>query len=51
MKQIFNQIIIQGNVAVQRIELHEKQGDRTLILFNNQQINLPLSPFIQSAFQ
>ena len=51
MKQIFSQIIIQGNQLVQRIELHEKQGDRTLILFNNQQINQPLPAFIQSALQ
>lgn len=49
MKQIFSQIIIQGDQLVQRIELHEKQGDRTVILFHNQQINQPLSSFVQSA--
>ena len=49
MKQIFNHIIIKGDVLVREIELDEKQGDRTLILFSQVQTNQPLSAFAQSA--
>ena len=49
MKQIFNHIIIKGDGLVREIELDEKQGDRTLILFSQVQTNQPLSAFAQSA--
>ena len=49
MKQIFNHIIIKGDRLVREIELDEKQGDRTLILFSQVQTNQPLSAFAQSA--
>ena len=34
MKQIFTRIDIGGDNVVRRIELHEKQGDRTVMQFN-----------------
>ncbi len=49
MKQIFNHIIIKGDGLVREIELDEKQGDRTLILFSQVQTNQPLSAFAQNA--
>lgn len=49
MKQIFNHIIIKGDGLVREIELDEKQGDRTLILFSQIQTNQPLSAFAQNA--
>ncbi len=51
MKQIFTQIIIDGENNVKRIELQEKQGDRTLISFENQRVNQPISSFAQTALQ
>ncbi|BFU61707.1 LolA family protein [Rodentibacter abscessus] len=49
MKQIFNQITIEGDIAVNSIELKEKQGDRTLIQFENIRLNQPLPALAQSA--
>ncbi|BFU60910.1 outer-membrane lipoprotein carrier protein [Rodentibacter sp. JRC1] len=49
MKQIFDQITIEGDIVVNSIELKEKQGDRTLIQFENIRLNQPLSALAQSA--
>ncbi|MDO4433402.1 MAG: outer membrane lipoprotein carrier protein LolA [Alysiella sp.] len=49
MQQIFKQIDIQGDNVVRRIELHEKQGDRTVMQFKHIQINQTLSEFAQQA--
>lgn len=51
MKQIFDNIEIQGDLVVKSIEIREKQGDRTLIRFEQIQQDLPLSAFAQSALQ
>lgn len=50
MKQIFNTIILTGDRLVKTIELTEKQGDRTLITLQNNQLNQPLSAFAEQAF-
>lgn len=50
MKQIFSTIQLTGDNLVKSIELHEKQGDRTLITLQNNQLNQPLSAFAQRAF-
>lgn len=49
MKQIFNQIQIRGDENVKQIELDEKQGDKTKILFENLHKNQTLSEFVKSA--
>ena len=49
MKQIFDSIKIRGGETVKEIELNEKQGDRTLIRFDQIEINQPLDDFSQSA--
>lgn len=49
MKQIFNQITIKGDELVREIELDEKQGDRTLILFSELRTNSPLSDFAKES--
>ncbi|NBI12298.1 outer membrane lipoprotein carrier protein LolA [[Haemophilus] felis] len=51
MKQIFSHIQLQGDKLVKRIELHETQGDRTVIELQNNQVNQPLPAFVQSALQ
>lgn len=51
MKQIFDNIEIQGDLVVKSIEIREKQGDRTLIRFEQIQQDQPLSAFAQSALQ
>ena len=51
MKQIFDNIEIRGDLVVKSIEIREKQGDRTLIRFEQIQQDLPLSAFAQSALQ
>lgn len=51
MKQIFNQIIIEGSDSVENIELYEKQGDTIFIRFNNQQFDKPIIKFVQEALQ
>lgn len=42
--QIFTRILIQGSVTAERIELLETQGDSTLILLNDLQIDDQLDP-------
>ncbi len=49
MSQIFTKITVQGQGAVQKIALFEKQGDRIEILFDQLKMNQPLSNFAQSA--
>lgn len=51
MKQIFTHIVIGGDEVVKRIELNEKQGDKTLIHFENVQQNQPLSAPVSKALQ
>ena len=51
MKQIFDNIEIRGDLVVKSIEIREKQGDRTLIRFEQIQQDQPLSVFAQSALQ
>ena len=49
MRQVFNKIVINGGQLVQKVELDEKQGDRTVMQFNQLQTNQPLSPSAQQA--
>ncbi|MDO4641524.1 MAG: outer membrane lipoprotein carrier protein LolA [Neisseria sp.] len=49
MKQIFNQIEISGDNVVRRIELNEKQGDRTVMQFNQIQTGKALDAFAKQA--
>ena len=49
MQQVFNKIVISGGQLVQKVELDEKQGDRTVMQFNQLQTNQPLSPAAQQA--
>ncbi|OOF40533.1 hypothetical protein BKK47_03795 [Rodentibacter mrazii] len=51
MKQIFNQITIQGDEVVQMIHLDEIQGDKTDITFKNNRINQPLTDFVRQALE
>lgn len=43
MRQVFDNITIEGGQLVQRIELNEKQGDRTVMQFSRLQAGQPLS--------
>ena len=49
MKQIFNHIEISGDSVVRRIELNEKQGDRTVMQFNQVQTGKELDAFAKQA--
>ncbi|MCF7521102.1 outer membrane lipoprotein carrier protein LolA [Neisseria sp. ZJ106] len=51
MKQIFQDITIQGGAVVQQIELREKQGDRTVMIFSQTQTDQPLSAAAGNAFK
>ncbi|OOF83716.1 hypothetical protein BKG93_09350 [Rodentibacter ratti] len=51
MKQIFSQITIQGDDVVRVISLDETQGDKTDIIFKNNQINRPLTDFVRQALE
>ncbi|MCL9656451.1 outer membrane lipoprotein carrier protein LolA [Pseudomonas protegens] len=50
LKQIFNQINIDGGELVQRIELLEAQGDRTLLIMQDSSSAQPLSEAEQHDF-
>lgn len=50
LKQVFNQINIEGGELVQRIELQETQGDSTLLKLQNSVSNRPLSDAEQHDF-
>ena len=43
MQQVFNKITISGGELVRKVELDEKQGDRTVMLFERLQTNRPLT--------
>lgn len=49
MKQVFNHIDISGDSLVRRIELSEKQGDRTVMRFNQVQADKELDAFAKQA--
>ncbi|MBH5328220.1 outer membrane lipoprotein carrier protein LolA [Eikenella sp. S3360] len=49
MRQVFNQIVISGGRLVQKVELDEKQGDRTVMQFTQLQTDRPLSPAARQA--
>lgn len=51
MKQVFQNITIQGDQVVRQVELREKQGDRTVMKFTQTQINQPLSAAATNAFK
>ena len=48
-RQIFTRIDISGDSVVRKIELHEKQGDRTVMQFSQIQTSKPLGEFAKSA--
>jgi hypothetical protein len=50
LKQIFSRIQIQGGALVERIELHETQGDRTLLLMPASQSGSELTEQEQADF-
>ena len=50
LKQVFNQINIEGGELVQRIELQEAQGDSTLLKMQNSVSNQPLNEAEQHDF-
>lgn len=50
LQQIFSAIQIQGGASVARIELLETQGDSTLLLLENAQVDDQLSPVEQHDF-
>lgn len=51
MKQVFENISIQGDKLVRQVELREKQGDRTVMKFIDAKINQPLSNEAESALK
>lgn len=51
MTQVFHQITIQGQQAVQQVVLHEKSGDRTVMNFSQIKVNQPLNQAAVRAFQ
>lgn len=51
MKQIFQNIRLQGSVLVNEIELTETQGDRTRIRFEKLTTNQTLTPFARQALE
>ena len=51
LQQIFKVIEIHGGALVERIELHETQGDRTVMRMLNSQVDSTLLDDEQHAFQ
>lgn len=51
LQQVFEVIEIHGGVLVERIELHEAQGDRTVMRMLNSQVDSVLLDDEQHAFQ
>lgn len=49
MKQIFNHISISGGEVVRQVELNEKQGDRTVMRFEQVQTGKALDGFAKQA--
>jgi hypothetical protein len=50
LKQVFNQINIDGGALVQNIELLETQGDSTVLRMKDSQADQPLSDAEQHDF-
>ena len=48
-RQIFNHIVISGDSVVRKIELDEKQGDKTVMQFREVQTGKPLDDFAKKA--
>ncbi|MDO4879094.1 MAG: outer membrane lipoprotein carrier protein LolA [Neisseria sp.] len=48
-RQIFNRITISGDSVVRVVELDEKQGDKTVMRFEDVQTGKPLDDFAQKA--
>ena len=48
-RQIFNRIEINGDTLVRKIELDEKQGDKTIMQFNQIQTDKALDSFSRTA--
>ena len=48
-RQIFTRIGISGDTVVRKIQLDEKQGDRTVMQFEQIQTGKPLGEFAKSA--
>ena len=48
-RQIFNHIVINGDSVVRKIELDEKQGDKTVMQFREVQTGKPLDDFAKKA--
>ncbi|UOO81100.1 outer membrane lipoprotein carrier protein LolA [Uruburuella testudinis] len=51
MKQVFDRIEISGDAVVRRIELNEKQGDRTVMTFSGITTNQAPDAFAQAALK
>lgn len=51
LKQVFTRIDISGDSVVRKIELNEKQGDRTVMTFSGINTNQALDAFAQAALQ
>lgn len=49
MQQVFTRIELGGDTLVRRIELHERQGDRTLIQFHDLSTDAALDAFSKQA--
>lgn len=49
MRQVFTRIELQGDSLVRRIELAERQGDRTVIQFKDLSTGQPLDAFAKQA--
>ena len=51
MKLVFSRIDISGDSVVRKIELNEKQGDRTVMTFSGVGVNQGLDAFAQAALK
>lgn len=51
MKQVFENITIQGDQVVRQVQLHEKQGDRTVLTFQHTKINQAFNHKAESALK
>lgn len=51
MKQVFTRIDISGDSVVRKIELNEKQGDRTVMTFSGVRTDQGLDAFARAALQ
>ena len=51
MKQVFDTIEISGGNVINQVELREKQGDRTVMIFEDVQANRALSEEAKVALE